>query len=57
VIRCWDDQLATSLNGDLKDDLRGNYADDVTVVSNWGVAHGHDWVRELADLLLPSPAA
>jgi hypothetical protein len=46
-----DDHLTTSLNGDVEDDLRRNYADDVTVVSNWGVAHGHDGVRGLAELL------
>jgi hypothetical protein len=46
-----DDHLATSLNGDVEDDLRRNYADDVTVVSNWGVGHGHDGVRRMADLL------
>jgi hypothetical protein len=46
-----DDHLDTSLNGALEDDLERNYAQDVTIVSNWGIKHGHDGVRELAQLL------
>lgn len=46
-----DDHLATSLNANVEEDLRRNYADDVTVVSNWGGAHGHDGMRAMADLL------
>lgn len=46
-----DDHLATSLNGSVEDDIERNYADDVVVVSNWGVEHGHDGVRSMAALL------
>ncbi len=46
-----DDHLATSLNGSVEDDLARNYADDVVVVSNWGVEQGHDGVRRMAALL------
>jgi predicted ester cyclase len=46
-----DDHLLTSLNGTLEDDLERNYADDVTIVSNWGVEHGHDGIRRMAQLL------
>lgn len=46
-----DDHLVASLNGSVEDDLARNYAPDVVVVSNWGVQHGHDGVREMARLL------
>jgi hypothetical protein len=46
-----DDHLVTSLNGNVEDDLARNYAQEVVVVSNWGVKHGHEGVREMARLL------
>lgn len=46
-----DDHLTISLTGNIDQDLERNYASDVVVVSNWGIAHGHDGVRDLADLL------
>ncbi len=46
-----DDHLSTSLNGNVEDDLARNYAEDVVVVSNWGVEHGHDGMRRMAALL------
>lgn len=46
-----DGHLNASLHGDVEDDLRRNYADEVTVVSNWGIWHGHDGVRQMAQLL------
>jgi hypothetical protein len=46
-----DDHLNTSLNGDVEEDLKRNYAEDVTIVSNWGVEHGHAGVRRMAALL------
>jgi hypothetical protein len=46
-----DDHLSTSLNGSLEEDLERNYAPDVVIVSNWGVKHGHDGVRDMARLL------
>jgi hypothetical protein len=46
-----DDHLSTSLNGKVEEDLERNYAEDVTIVSNWGVEHGHAGVRRLAQLL------
>jgi hypothetical protein len=46
-----DDHLSTSLNGRVEDDLERNYAPDVVIVSNWGVKHGHDGLREMAKLL------
>ncbi len=46
-----DDHLVMSLNGNVEDDLARNYAQEVVVVSNWGVKRGHDGVREMARLL------
>jgi hypothetical protein len=46
-----DDHLVTSPNGNVEDDLAPNYAQEVVVVSNWGVKRGHDGVREMARLL------
>jgi hypothetical protein len=46
-----DDHLATSLNGDIEEDLSRNYAPDVVVVSNWGVERGHDGMRRMGQLL------
>jgi hypothetical protein len=46
-----DDHLVTSPNGNVEDDLARNYAQEVVVVSNWGVKRGHDGVREMARLL------
>ncbi len=46
-----DDHLAVSFNGTVKEDLQRNYAEDVTVVSNWGVEHCHDGMRRMAELL------
>jgi hypothetical protein len=46
-----DDHLATGLKGSVEDDIARNYADDVVVVSNWGVEQGHDGVRRMAALL------
>lgn len=46
-----DDHLNTSLNGSVDEDVERNYAEDVTIVSNWGVEHGHDGVRRMAQLL------
>ncbi len=40
-----DDHLVTSLNGNNEDDLARNCAQEVVVVSNWGVKRGHDGVR------------
>ena len=46
-----DNHLSISLNGTVDDDLQRNYAEDVTIVSNWGVEHGHDGIRRMAQLL------
>lgn len=46
-----DDHLALSLRGEVEEDLARNYAEDVTIVSNWGVEHGHEGARRLARLL------
>ena len=46
-----DDHLGTSLNGNVEEDLERNYAPDVVIVSNWGIKHGHEGVREMARLL------
>lgn len=46
-----DDHLSTSLNGSVEEDLERDYAPDVVIVSNWGVQHGHEGVRELTRLL------
>lgn len=46
-----DDHLNTSLNGSVDEDVERNYAEDVTIVSNWGVDQGHEGVRRMAQLL------
>jgi DUF1680 family protein len=46
-----DDHLATSLHGSVEHDLARNYAEDVVMVSNWGVEQGHDGARRMAALL------
>ncbi len=46
-----DDHLAVSFNGTVEEDLEPNSAEDVTVVSNWGVEHGLDGMRRMAELL------
>ena len=46
-----DDHLSMSLGGCVEEDVTRNYAEDVTVLSNWGVEQGHDGVRRLAALL------
>jgi hypothetical protein len=46
-----DDHLSTSFNGNVEDDLARNYAEDVVVVSNCGIEHGHDGMRRMAALL------
>jgi hypothetical protein len=37
-----DDHLSASLNGSVEDDIARNYAEDVVIVSNWGVEHRGD---------------
>ena len=46
-----DDHLRLAMEGELEQDLARNYAQDVVVLSNWGVEHGHDGARRLAQLL------
>jgi hypothetical protein len=45
-----DGHLVTSLNGSVEDDIARNCADDVVVVSNWGIEQGHDGARKMAAL-------
>ena len=46
-----DDHLQLAMDGELEQDLARNYAEDVVLLSNWGVEHGHDGARRLAHLL------
>ena len=51
------DHLERARRGDVAGDLEHNYAEDVVVLSAYGVEHGHEGARRLADLLeqqLPS---
>ena len=43
--------LQLRLEGDLEEDLRRNYDEDVILLSAEGVNHGHDGVRKLASVL------
>jgi hypothetical protein len=45
------DHLERARRGDVDGDLQRNYAPDVVVLSAYGVEHGHDGARRLADLL------
>lgn len=46
-----DDHLALAARGDWKTDLERNVADDVVVLTGFGVFEGRDQVRVLAELL------
>ena len=46
-----DDHLQLAMEGAVEEDLARNYAEDVVILSNWGVEHGHDGGRRLAQLL------
>lgn len=51
------DHLERARRGDVTGDLERNYAEDVVVLSAYGVEHGREGARRLADLLeqqLPS---
>ncbi len=45
------DHLREGKEGSVEDDLVRNYAEDVVVLSSRGIHHGHDGIRELAQLL------
>lgn len=45
------DHIRLRQQGDLEEDLRRNYAEDVLVLSGRRIFHGHDGVRESAALL------
>lgn len=46
-----DDHLSLRERGELDADLRRNYHEKVTMLTPTGAYHGHDGVRECADLL------
>ena len=46
-----DEHLACRERGDLDEDLRHHYAEDVVVLTPKGAFHGHDGVREAAEEL------
>ena len=51
------DHLHKRKQGDLESDIAQNYAQDVVVMSNFGIFHGHDGVRQSESILhqqLPS---
>ncbi len=45
------DHLRESKEGTVEDDLARNYAVDVVIITGRGVYHGHDGVRQLAQIL------
>jgi hypothetical protein len=54
----FDHHLHLAKQGAVEEDLRRNYANDVKVLTRWGVFEGHDGIRELAARLaeeLPEP--
>lgn len=53
----FEDPLQRAARGDVAGDLQVNYAPDVLLLSAYGIEHGHEGARRLADLLgeqLPS---
>jgi hypothetical protein len=47
----FEDHLRLRKQGDLETDIERNYAEDVIVMSNFGIFHGHEGVRRSAQLL------
>jgi hypothetical protein len=47
----FEDHLRLRVAGDLEEDLRRNYADDVVLICEFGVLHGRDAIRESAGRL------
>ncbi|ODT25719.1 nuclear transport factor 2 family protein [Microbacterium sp. SCN 69-37] len=47
----FDDHLQQGAHGSVDEDLERNYAPDVVVLTRAGARHGHDGIRELAELL------
>jgi hypothetical protein len=47
----FDDHLQQGVHGSVDEDLERNYAPDVVVLTGAGAHHGHDGLRELAELL------
>ena len=47
----FDDHLAMRSEGRLEDDLTHNFADDVVLLCEFGVLHGHDGIRGSAHRL------
>ena len=47
----FEDHLRLRKQGDGEADIKRNYAEDVVVMSNFGIFHGHDGVRHSEDLL------
>lgn len=51
VREVFEDHLRNRENGALETDLEQNYADDVVLLTCYGVFKGHDGVRESEDIL------
>lgn len=51
VREVFEDHLRNRKNGELDADLRDNYAEDVVLLTCYGVFHGHDGVRKSEDIL------
>lgn len=49
--KVFDDHLQQGAHGSVDEDLERNYAPDVVVLTRAGARHGHDGIRELAELL------
>jgi hypothetical protein len=47
----FEDHLRLRVAGELEEDLRRNYADDVTLLCEYGALHGRDALRESAERL------
>lgn len=47
----FDSHLELRKQGKTEEDIEKNYGEDIIIVSNWGIFHGHKGVRESADIL------
>jgi hypothetical protein len=54
-----EDHLSLSKNGAIEEDLKWNYAEDVLILSSYGIYKGYKGLKELAQILLeelPEPS-
>jgi hypothetical protein len=46
-----EDHLNKRLQGNVEEDIKANFAEDIVILSSYGTFRGHDGVRESADKL------